>query len=735
MKILYNLVSFLLLINIIMCSKRQLNIFSLMNGEEKLAESYKSLLINLINHMLNSLEIKPPKSVQNLCLNETENLFKSHREIFYKMFLHSGLSSRVGLGEYQDCISLSINSKSISKYIIIEEYFLEKEKIKYGVCVPSVCGTLLYMVENEVIKLNNGTFTLSTFPLLEKGDKKGNVLIYVSHSLWIMLFIAYIIVVIFLNLFIECFKGGFNPYYLKKLKIEENTEIKESYILNYTEKQLNSSFLLQGGLNSNETVANKKGLSCFHTFYYNYLSLTNNFYILSQVRSTIYNDTKLRLIAGLMTFFSFYHVMSCALDNLLILSTDDKLSSETGSNPLIFFYPLYNNLGKLWLESITFFWAFFITYKFLNFFKMENVGLCQLIKWISRHIDKLTLFIIFNIWFIISIDFIMKFFFKDKILWFLYDKNVNQCHIVDFLPFYEFYLLVMGFDLTPKCMKSKCYFLQGLYVLCFTLILLKYTKKSKNKFLIFTSILTSSFILRTVFTMIYSYTNRDKYSLYYSIEMLHLQFFYNIPNLSLGIICAHTYYYEVHIEEINRGNFFEYFKGFDKLRNAFYSYSIFKNFCFLFSIITLFFYCGFINKIIQIQFIRDDDLISLFLLSINGFIISLMIFLLILSMKLQGSELWKLNSVINKFCKNVLNSNILLILSRCLLIVNVGHTGIINLVVTIFVNTSIHFDIFTVYEFYGLALCVLIYCFGFVVTLFIEVPIRSFVRKIIKIEK
>jgi hypothetical protein len=191
----------------------------------------------------------------------------------------------------------------------------------------------------------------------------------------------------------------------------------------------------------------------------------------------------------------------------------------------------------------------------------------------------------------------------------------------------------------------------------------------------------------------------------------------------------------VHIEVINRGNLFEYFRGFDKLRNAFYTYSIFKNFCFLFSIITLFFYCGFINKIIEIPFIQNNDLLSLFLLSINGFIISLMFFLLILSMKLKGSELWKFNSVVNKFCKNVLNSNILLILSRCLLIVNVGHTGLINLIVTLFVKTSIHFDIFTVYEFYGLALCVLIYCFGFIVTLFIEVPLRSWVRKIVKIEK
>jgi hypothetical protein len=323
----------------------------------------------------------------------------------------------------------------------------------------------------------------------------------------------------------------------------------------------------------------------------------------------------------------------------------------------------------------------------------------------------------------------MHTYFKDNIIWFLFDKNAKICSPLNFLPFYDFFVLVSGQDLTPRCMKSNCVFLQGFYILVSSLLILNYVHKSIKKFKILAYLMFVTFIIRTASAMIYSSIVLQKNPIYV-VDILHAQFYYNLPNMILGIMVSYVYFYETDIENIDRHNLFRYFKNFDKIRNFFYKHKTFKNLSLIISGFLLFFYCGFINKIVDLQFIKKIKFFFLLLLSINGFITTLLIAIIILCVKLKGSELWKINNVLVGCGKHLLKSNVFLIISRSMFTINLAHLGILYLIISLIVKSSIIFDFFTVYEFYGITICILVYFLSFIATLMIEVPLRIFFKKL-----
>jgi hypothetical protein len=763
-------------------STYRIDIYSLYGDQEKISKAYKDSMIESIK-MIPGIVNKTDEKLLNYtqtCIEETENLYNIRSELFFNMFEFSGLARKYSFGSYDQCMrlneifsnpDLNKNSKfhhyqaynaNITKFIIVEEFKLEKESISFGACIPAACSKIISAIENKILPLksvegNIRNYTLTLFPQKEhyissSVNESKFTFVEFFNLLWVYLLITYIVLLIFLNIYMDCKFSHYNPYDTEKLKINNkdplqlnqlgNNIIENQHRIYRTNTQLqrertnySNDIIYTENLifrrNTEEDYASS--LNYFQKMYYNYFSLSNNFYLLSTNKSAVYNDSHLRMFNGVITLFSFFHVMSCVLDLMRIISKKDNITDneDFNYNPFVFIFPMYQNYGKAWLEVLAFFWGFFITYKYINRNRLEDENRTEykILRWIFRHVDKLIIFLLLNLWFVFSLDYIMHKYFKDNIIWFLFDKNAKICSPLNFLPFYDFYVLISGQDLTPRCMKSNCVFFQGFYILVLSLIILKYVHRSTKKFKILAYLMLATFIIRTASAMIYSYITHQKNAIYV-VDILHAQFYYNLPNMILGIMVSYVYFYETDIENINRYNLFKYFVQFDKIRNFFYKHKTFKNLCFITSSLLLFFYCGFINKIVDLEFIKKIKFFFLLLLSINGFITTFLIALIILCVKLKGSELWKVNNVLVGCGKHILKSNVFLIISRCMFTINLGHIGILYFIISLIVKSSIIFDFFTVYEFYGVTICILIYFLSFIATLMIEVPLRIFFKKL-----
>lgn len=658
---LFLLINFYLFLQI--SSTYQINIYSLYNDQDKISKAYKDFFvesIKMIPNIVNKTDEKLLNYTQT-CIDETESLYSLRAELFFNMFEYSGLARKYSFGSYDQCIKLNEHfsnrtfSKSynlnITNFVIVEEFKLEKESISFGACIPSACSGIISSIENKILPIkgkddNPVNFTITLFPQKQHYtsiiENESNFTIVEFFNLfWILLLIIYIVLVIFLNIYMDCNFSHYNPFDKDKLKINStenqhlnplgNNIIENQHRIYRTNTQVqrerntnieNIDFYTENLIFRRNVEADYgSSLNWFQKLYYNYFSLSNNFYVLSTKKSEIYNDSHLRMFNGIISVFSFFHVMSCVLDLMKIISKKDNITdnAEFSYNPFVIIFPFYQNYGKAWLEILAFFWGFFITYKYIsrNRLEEENRSDLKIGRWIFRHTDKLIIFLLLNLWFVFSVDYIMHTYFKDNIIWFLFDKNAKICSPLNFLPFYDFYVLVSGQDLTPRCMKSNCVFLQGFYILVSSLLILKYVHKSIKKFKILAYLMFVTFIIRTASAMIYSSIVLQKNPIYV-VDILHAQFYYNLPNMILGIMVSYVYFYETDIENIDRHNLFRYFKNFDKIRNFFYKHKTFKNLSLIISGFLLFFYCGFINKIVDLEFIKKIKFFFLLLHSING---------------------------------------------------------------------------------------------------------------------
>jgi hypothetical protein len=520
-----------------------------------------------------------------------------------------------------------------------------------------------------------------------------------------------------------------------------DNELKDSLIVDEEKKEYTFIYSPNKNINernnSNSTIPHENEkfnkLNRFKKIYYQYFNLSNNMFLLTKPKCYTYNDSKIRFVNGLLLLFAAFHVINCTMDLLRILSKDEEINKYFPVNnssltwlidKFLFIY------GYLYLEILATIWGFLIAFKFLHVIPIHETQKWQkLIFWFLRNFDKFIVFIIFNLFFVYCVDYFMVEYKPESILWYLYQDKVKNCSYLNYMPFNDFYFLLNGKDI--ECLNTNRIYYQGLYIIIFSFILLRYLIESKKKMKILVYSFFATTTLRTLFTVLYLNSYMDDFELINVpcmkiIDFLHSQFFYNIPNAILGMIVGHVYYLDVNVITITSLCFGEYFDGFCKIRK-FLVDPLKRNISYILAILIITF-CG------SISFFRDNieqKWLNFFLISVNGILLCFAISVLILVVKLKGEEMWTFSHIIANMFKKIFKSNLCLIMYRCIHSVNLSHTALIYLTVLNMVINSFAYDFFNVIIIYGLPVCIVVFIFSFIVTIFIEIPIRTAMKTVL----
>jgi hypothetical protein len=781
------------------------NMYSLSNSQEPIAKAYKDVLISLLDDLEGNVDdiiryfdvdangksidqdSKKKKLLQlkEECKNATETKDANDTQLFYRMFISTGIQRNHDFGDYKLCKAqnkINGTEKQITKFVVVKEIKKNKdERIVFGACIPYECGDMINQVEGLDVHYDDTVYQVKLFPTENEISKNAAISNIILWS-----YIGFVGFVILLNILMRFFSEHFNPYDTQEIKLS-NSKKKENVLtfVHSRDSRLsasnldNNNFLLGNNeidytisstrerdnlrnrnpskvylpdnsnfdnshsrnLLSNNNSHSREGdpfnnLNWVKKLYFKYFNISNNLFLLGKVKSFIYNDSKLRYTNGLLLLFAVIHVMSCIFELLRVLSKDRGSSAKSReSSVTVFLDKFITVLGNLYIEILATVWGYFITYKFLNLVQINDKNKSsKLFYWFIKNFEKFIIFIILNLLFLFSFDYIMHKENEDCILWYLYEDKVKTCTAMNFTPFNDFIFLITNKPVT--CLNSNRIFFQGVYILAYSFLILSFTINYKKKLQVFVAMLGVTTLLRIVFTIWYLFfktqgediadVNTNKI-----VDFLHSQFFFNIPNLLLGIIIGHVYYLDLHIIDIAGENLKDYFKGFDKIR-SFLVRPVIRNLLYMLSI-AIIFYCA------STEYFLPDKVknkwINFILVSINGFLFCFVLSLIILIVKLKTEEMWTFCQIICNISKKMLKSNICLIFARCLFTVNASHTGLIYFILLNLITNSIVFDFFNVVIIYGIPVCILIFAFSFITTLFLEIPIRIAFKNCFKTKK
>ena len=276
----------------------QINILSFSDAQPIIANAYKELLIGYLNDMLKNYSfLKNRTNIEGKivkCINETEELYTLNSSIFYRMLISSGVQ-RNEFGDYSECMAINTKTDddrasiykntSLVKYVIIEGINIEdyQEKVLFGTCVPMSYSDIIKEIESEYIKINSKMYRVLGFPRRPNSIKKN-----LSGCVWIYIIIGYICSVILLNIVMSHICDHINPYHslLNSVIFKKNLTYVEG-----GQDNLNTHLIDRHSFNVKaDSYIELKDLNWFKRIYYNYFSIGNNYYLISTVTSTNFND-------------------------------------------------------------------------------------------------------------------------------------------------------------------------------------------------------------------------------------------------------------------------------------------------------------------------------------------------------------------------------------------------------------------------------------------------------------
>jgi len=383
--------------------------------------------------------------------------------------------------------------------------------------------------------------------------------------------------------------------------------------------------------------------------------------------------------------------------------------------------------------------------------KEINIGR-RIIKWILQHIiTNVTLFVILNFAFLFSLDPYMSKFFPGCILWYNYNSDLNNCTWRNYIPFSNFITIFTGEKENNCFFSPNLFFFQSMYLLLFGLLILRITLRSKNKVKVILLMLGISLVVRCVYSFLYLYKFKDEYNYpetTFSPETFNIYaftlrytslspvFFHHFPNLILGILGGYIYYLDCNYENIltdKKKDLYTQYEGIDNLR-SFISHYITRNILFLLSIASIVL-IGLYNDNI-LRYIKNIESMFNMLVfyavhnMLISFLVSIIYLSLILTVKLKGEGILKINQIIINLLKKFLSSQLLLLWGRSIFIIN-----ILGIIVSYYIVLSLDIadmktltDFFNIIVLNGLPVIILIFVISMVLTILIEVPLRIFVK-------
>jgi hypothetical protein len=715
-------------------SPMTLNIISLSQGIESVSSTYRNTFLQLLNEIKSESQISKEKYDKIVkCEEGVNNIFQKDLNSFFKMYSSTGIQ-RNDYGDYKLCMEIN-NSEYKTFFAVVErfEQIYILNRVETGICLPIECKEFIQYVngENEYVSILHINFKIQIFPR-EKSTLRSQSLIYI---IWAYLMVGYILLIIIVNFIATCLFDNQNPYKThqilvpmvkNKLTFHGEDNFKNN-ITKLQESQIKYSSIYSSSNSFNQPNRILK-------IYFQYFSLSNNFYLLSTTKSDIYNDQNLKFTNGIIFMFIILHIFSCIYSLIIQISKKSNFDIIHDTKYPFKLNQIINNFGRIYLEVIAFIWGIIITFKFnsvLNFSENDN-SLSKILNWFFRQFDKIFIFIILNLFFLLSLEYLMHKYNSSCILWFLYEEKIKDCSIYNFVPFYDFLILLQKSDISPTCLNSNRIFFEGFYILFFSFLLLYFTIYSKRKIKILGSLSIFTLISRSLFCSfyLYSYTHSQKGAYFTQVifDYLHGQFFFNLPNLFLGMIVGYIYFLDVKYEEIENSNFSEYFSDVDIIRK-FFTNRIVRNLLFLICLPILILFVGRVNHFIE----NFDPFYFNLCISLNGFVCTLFLSVMILTTKLKSDEMWGVNQILKKLTDFFYKSQFFVLICRCTFTINMSHVGILYFIVLNMVKDSVYLDFFNIIIIYGIPICILIFSFSFLITLFIEVPLRILIKKKFKI--
>jgi len=331
------------------------------------------------------------------------------------------------------------------------------------------------------------------------------------------------------------------------------------------------------------------------------------------------------------------------------------------------------------------------------------------------------------------------------------------------MPFYQVITIFTG-EKTHKCFYyPNLFFFQSMYLLLFGLLLLKLTLRNKRKVKILLLTLLFSIILRGVYSFLYLYKFSDEYIIHdnsnntknsnnilnststiidnfnhvaFSARFDNLApvFFYYFPNLIFGILCGYIYYLDCNFEHILTDKKSQsLFEGINSLR-SFFSHYIVRNILFILSLAGIvalgWFNEELLRNISTIQSMFEKVLLYSVHSVTLGVLISFIYSLSILTVKLKGTGVLRINQIIMIVLKKFLSSQFLLLWGRSIFVINVlavvtTYYFVLNMDVSNFKDFIIFFNIIILN---GFTIIIVVFVISLVITVIFEVPIRVLMK-------
>jgi hypothetical protein len=700
------------------------NILYLPESIDRIAKSYYNYLIVELNEQLKRFndypKFKELKAVVDVCIDDIKALRKSDKKVFYDMYLSTGWTNST-FGDYERCNDINKDKPTkLTTFVIVENFDNStlKEKVISGICVPYKCNEIVNLLKGNILPFEDLEKNLKLRIYPDKDFTKDSEV----HFMWFFLLVGVIGLVILANIIMNIIYDNHNPYDVKTVTFESKGSRDE--ITRLSDIQIDTSAL--------PNITRKQ--KCLNIFY-NYFSLSNNLFLLTQVKSPIYNDKGLRFVYGLAIMYTFLQIFT----NLFSLVNTISRVNNTNFSIIHSIYDIASTFGKLYIEFINFLFAFIITFKYLCYTETESsLKGFKIIFWLIRQMDKLVIFIFVKLIAYFSMDIYMHMYNQDCMLWFLYDKYNNECSLSQVVPFIEFIYLLQG-SYSLNCMNSNRIYLQLFYIFLFTCMLLYLIRNTKYKLTILSGLLVTAILIRVLFTIFFInewYTKFNFDNLRTSqlmFDYLHSQFFYNWPNLLLGIITGYIYYLDKSlVKTLEKSDFDPSLQGLEKIRYFFATYT-FRNFLFIFSLVASTIYFGMFNSI---EKFINNEILYFFILAINGVFGSFMLGLLILTVKIKSQKVWFVNRLIINYIKKLIRNDTMLVLSRCYFCAIIGCTSLIYYyVLNLARKNPIYYDFFNVILIIGIPLTIIIFICGFILTVFVELPLRILLKKIFNIKR
>jgi hypothetical protein len=698
---------------------KDFNILYLDISQDRIAKGFYDFVALTMNNIDD--HFKKNEEVHNyvaLCEEQMFEMFDDNDKIYYHMYLASGWNF-TNYGNYERCDGLNeIPFAPFTSFIVMEEYDATnlKEKLSTALCIPKKCADVFEYLNDTVIYFDYTglSYKIRVYPDISLTTNSQ------WDFIWFYLLVAVIALTLVWNVIMTCIYDRFNPYDVKKLKFEQMIYGNPEAVNRVADS-------------SKDTTNTTYEMNCITSLFNHYFSLGNNMFVFTTVKNAVYDDKNLRLVNGLLIMITILQIVTNMFNLINIMSRSNSVNISI----VHAIYDFIATYGKLYIEFITFIFAFIITFKFLNYTSdNKSVGF-KVIFWFIRQLDKLVLFGFLNLIFYYSVNTYMHLYRRDTMLWFLYDKFYSQCSYMQYIPFYEFYNLISGNEFYLACLNSDRTFLQLFYIFTFACLLLLFIRNRSYKFLTISSLFVLTLVVRVVFSIfaIDDWLTRKalndlRMSQTY-FDYLHCQFFYNLPNLLLGILTGYIYYLDKNlVKSLDKDND-PSLTGIERIRYFFANYKA-RNVIFLGSLICSL-YFGLFNNI---QTLISNRYLYFFILSINGVFGCLLLALFILTVKVKSMRVWFINKLIINFIKRVIRNDIVLALSRSYFCAIIScHALIYIFILNIAKNTPVYYDFFNVVIMLGIPVTVCIFLLGFVLTLFVELPMRIFLKNKFSITK